>query len=95
MQKPVGFMIEENFRHEGTWHEDPRKAEDVQKWSTFAEFPAGAVYSTLHIQPKQPLRSAQVLKKIISVPALRQTALHDSEIADGDASTKCPPGPAQ
>lgn len=59
-----GFMVEENLRHEGTWHEDLRKAEDVQKWSTFAEFPAGAVCSSLHVQPKQSLSSsAQVLEE--------------------------------
>lgn len=90
MQKQIGFMVEEDLRHEETVqkHKKLRKVEDAQKGSMLAEFPACPVQNSLLVI------LLEFLKNLISVPAPRQTILHTSEIADGVVSTKCPPEPA-
>lgn len=95
--KANGFMIEEELSHEGTVQKH------IKNWGKLKYRKGHYELSTLQVQNKASLHISKQHPcystglwgtSFISVPAPRQTFLHDTDTTGGEASTKCPPGPA-
>lgn len=95
--KANGFMIEEELSHEGTVQKH------IKNWGKLKYRKGHYELSTLHVQNKASLHISKQYPcystgfwgtSFISVPAPRETFLHDTDTTGGEASTKCPPGPA-